>query len=153
MRPLAVVTSAFAGIAAAALTACAASAQTPASHPATVTISPAPATVTTSPPPPAQGQVIGSWSGSGSEHTPAFNVPSSGDYIVKWSYYGNEDKSFGITDPTNFIIQNTGDGLGMALPNDIAAQGHGSTEVTAGDGTDSFNVQAVGHWTITVLGA
>jgi hypothetical protein len=73
--------------------------------------------------------------------------------VVSWSYSGNVDNSFGTSQPSNFAIQNTGDGMGLGLPNDIAASGHGSTEVTGASGTESFNVQAVGSWTITVKAA
>jgi hypothetical protein len=109
------------------------------------------ATATVSAPPPAPGTAIGTWSGTGNEATPAFNVPSSGDYIVTWSYYGNTDPSLG--GGTNFAVTENGGGSGGDLPNDIAASGSGSTEVTDVSGTDSFNVQAVGHWTLTVKSA
>jgi hypothetical protein len=105
-------------------------------------------TVTVSAPPPAPGTTIGKWSGTGHEATPAFNVPSSGAYIVIWSYYGNIDPSLG--GGTNFAIQENGQGSGGSLPNDIAASGSGSTEITGAPSTDSFNVTATGHWTITV---
>ena len=110
-------------------------------------------TVTDSPPPPAPGTRIGKWSGSGNQVTPAFTVPDDGNYIVTWAYHGNDDCSFGSCQGSNFAISNTGDGLGMGLPNDIAGSGSGSTEVTGGSGTDRFNVQATGHWTITVRSA
>ena len=119
----------------------------------TVTV-PGPAiTVTVSPPPPAAGAVIATFKGSGTENTGAFNVPKSGNYIVAWSYSGNVETSFGQSQPSNFIISETGSGMSLALPNDIAASGHGSTEVTGANGTDSFNVKAVGSWTITVRAA
>lgn len=112
---------------------------------------PGPATtVTASPPPPAAGAVIATFKGKGNENTGPFNVPDSGNYIVAWSYSGNVDTAFGSSQPTNFAIQETGDGMSLGLPNDIAASGHGSTEVTGASGTDSFNVQAAGSWTITV---
>jgi hypothetical protein len=110
-------------------------------------------TQTVSAPPPAPGATIGKWSGTGNQVTPAFNVPDSGNYIVTWSYYGNVDTSLGSSQATNFSIQETGGGSGGDLPNDIAASGSGSTEVTSASGTDSFNVQAIGHWTITVKSA
>lgn len=110
-------------------------------------------TVTVSPPPPAAGAKIGHWSGSGNQVTPAFDVPDGGSYIVTWSYYGNSDTSFGDSSPSNFSIQNTSDGYGQ-LPNDIAASGSGSTEITGVSGaTDRFNVGSVGHWSITVKAA
>jgi hypothetical protein len=117
---------------------------------------PAPAvtvTETVSPPPPAAGEKIATFKGSGNAVTPPFNVPDSGNYIVTWYYSGNVDTSFGNSQPANFSVANTGDGLGGDLPNDIAASGHGSTEVTGGTGTDRFNVQAAGSWTITVTAA
>lgn len=108
-------------------------------------------TVTASPPAPAAGAKIGSWSGSGDEVTPAFNVPGNGDYIVTWQYSGNSDSYGG----SNFTIDNTGSGLGMDLPNDIAGSGHGSTEITGASGTDRFNVQSLPacSWTISVKAA
>ncbi len=110
-------------------------------------------TVTVSPPPPAAGAKIGHWSGSGNQVTSAFNVPDGGNYIVTWSYYENNDTSFGDSSPSNFSIQNTSDGYGQ-LPNDIAASGSGSTEITGVSGaTDRFNVASVGHWSITVKAA
>lgn len=108
-------------------------------------------TTTVSAPPPAAGTTIGTWSGTGNEATPAFNVPGSGDYIVTWSYYGNTDPSIG--GGTNFAITENGEGSGGDLPNDIAESGSGSTEVTNAPGTDSFDVEAAGHWTITVKSA
>lgn len=107
-------------------------------------------TVTVSPQPPGPGSKIGHWSGTGNQVTPAFNVPDGGSYVVIWTYYGNNDTSFGDSQPTNFSIQNTSDGSGQ-LPNDIAASGSGSTEITGVSGsTDRFNVEAAGHWSITV---
>lgn len=104
-------------------------------------------------PPPAPGQEITTFNGTGNENTPAFNVPASGDYVVAWTFSGNAD-SFG-GGGSNFIIDNTGSGLGFGLANDIATSGHGSTEVTGGSGTDSFNVQAAdsASWTLTVTAA
>lgn len=113
-------------------------------------------TVTASPPAPSTGQVIGKWSGSGNEHTPEFTPPDSGNYVVSWQYSGNVDTSFGDSQATNFTIENTNsDAFGSSLPNDIAASGHGSTEITGADGPDSFNVQSASgcKWTITVTGA
>lgn len=111
------------------------------------------ATATVSAPPPLPGATIGTWSGSGNEVTPAFNVPDSGDYIVAWSYYGNVDTSLGSSDPANFAISENGSGDGGNLPNDSATSGSGSTEVIGASGSDSFNVEAAGHWTITVKAA
>lgn len=112
-------------------------------------------TVTESPPPPAAGTEIGTWSGTGNQVTPPFDVPGSGNYIVTWTYSGNTDTSFGGNSPDNFSIQNTDDGYGN-LPNDIASSGHGSTEITSSTAsTARFNVQANGNarWTITVKSA
>lgn len=101
---------------------------------------------------PAPGSVIAKYSGRGNEATPHFKVPSDGVYDVSWSYYGNVDNSLGESVPDNFNIMNTGDGMAMGLPDDVKSSGSGSTEVTGGDGTDSFNVQSnsAAHWTITV---
>ena len=112
-------------------------------------------TVTASPPPPATGQQIARFHGTGTEVTPAFNVPNDGNYIVTWKYSGNVDNSFGNTQATNFSIQENGNGMGLGLPNDIATDGHGSTQVTGASGTDSFNVQAGSgaSWTITITAA
>ena len=109
--------------------------------------------VTVSPPPPATGTTIATFRGSGNENTGSFNVPDSGNYLVAWSYRRNNECSLGSCQATNFSISETGSGLGGDLPNDIAASGHGSTEVTGVSGTDRFNVQAVGSWTITVKAA
>lgn len=105
-----------------------------------------------SPAAPAPGTVIAKYSGRGNETTSHFKVPSNGVYDVSWSYYGNVDNSFGQSMPDNFNIQNTGDGMGLDLPNDVKASGSGTTEITDADGTDSFNVQSnsAAHWTITV---
>jgi hypothetical protein len=112
---------------------------------------PAPVTVTPTPTQPASGTVLGTWSGSGNAVTPPFTIPDSGNYIVSWQYSGNIDPSVG--GGTNFSIQNTNSSaLSTSLPNDIASSGHGSTEVTGGQGTESFNVQSASgcQWTITV---
>jgi hypothetical protein len=107
-------------------------------------------TVPSSPPP--AGTRIGMWSGSGNENTPAFTAPASGDYVVSWTYSGNDDPSSGGA--TNFAIMATdSNAQALDLPNDIAASGSGSTEVTGASGTESFNVQAAGSWTITVTSA
>lgn len=108
-------------------------------------------TVTVQAPPPAPGQKITTFNGSGNENTGAFNVPASGSYVVSWQFSGNADSGGG----SNFIISNTGSGEGLGLANDIATSGHGSTEVTGGSGTDSFNVQAAdsASWTLTVVAA
>lgn len=103
-------------------------------------------------PPPPAGATIGTWSGSGNENTPAFYAPQSGDYVVSWSYYGNTDPSVG--GGANFIISATDSNANaLGLPNDIASSGSGSTEVTGASGSESFNVQAIGTWTITVKSA
>lgn len=109
-------------------------------------------TVTVTAPPPPVGSVIGNWSGTGNQVTPAFNAPASGDYIVSWSYSGNVDPTIG--GGTNFAITATdSSATALGLPNDIAASGSGSTEVTGASGVESFNVQAAGQWTIKVVSA
>lgn len=110
-------------------------------------------TETVAPAPPPAGSVIGTFRGSGNQVTRAFNVPDSGDYIVTWTYSGNADDSLGSSSPSNFIVTETGDGVGLGLPNAIGISGSGSTEVTGADGTDSLNVQAAGQWVITVKSA
>jgi hypothetical protein len=105
-------------------------------------------TVTASPPPPAAGTVIRTFSGSGNEVTPKFSVPADGSFTVAWSYYGNSD-SYG---PSNFSVTDNGGGFGD-LPNDIAASGSGSTQVNNASAADSLNVQAAGHWTLTLRAA
>jgi hypothetical protein len=108
-------------------------------------------TVTVSPPPPAAGSVIGTFSGTGNQVTKAFNVPSDGNFVVQWKYSGN---IFGGGDDsgTNFIVADV-DNDGDSLPNSIGVSGSGSTEVTGASGTDAFNVQATGNWTLTVISA
>jgi hypothetical protein len=109
-------------------------------------------TVTVAPPPPPPGTPLGRWSGSGSQVTPAFNAPSNGDYIVSWTFSGNTDPSFGGA--ANFIINaNDQQADAFSLPNVIAANGSGSTEVTGATGVESFSVQADGSWTIKVTTA
>jgi hypothetical protein len=109
-------------------------------------------TVTVPAPPPPTGTTIGNWSGTGNQVTPAFNAPASGDYIVSWSYSGNVDPTIG--GGTNFAITATdSSATALGLPNNIAASGSGSTEVTGASGVESFNVQATGQWTIKVVSA
>ena len=119
----------------------------------TVTVSPSPSviTVTASPAQPPAGTKLGSWSGSGNQNTPPFSAPASGDYVVKWTFSGNTD-SFG--NGSNFIINDTdSQAQSFGLPNAIGGSGSGSTEVTGASGTESFNVQSAGSWTITVTSA
>ena len=98
------------------------------------------------------GTTIAGYSGSGNENTGSFSVPSSGDYVVSWSYYDNTDPSIG--GGTNFTISATNSaGMTGNYPNDIQSSGSGSTEDTGISGTQSFNVQATGHWDITVKSA
>jgi hypothetical protein len=119
---------------------------------ATVQVAGPTVTQTASAPPPAAGTKLGSWSGSGNQVTPAFNAPASGDYIVSWTFSGND--ADGISGGDNFIISATDSGAdALSLPNAIATSGSGSTEVTDASGTESFNVQATGSWTITVTSA
>lgn len=100
------------------------------------------------------GTVIAVFHGSGNQNTGSFAVPSSGDYIIKWSYSGNDDCSFGSCQAGNFTVQDTNNsGLSGNTPNDIATSGSGSTEDTGMSGNQSFNVQAYGSWTITVESA
>jgi hypothetical protein len=118
----------------------------------TVTV-PGPATtVTVTAPPPAAGTAVGKWSGTGNQNTPAFSAPASGNYIVTWTYSGNVDPAIG--QGTNFAITLTDQSAtALGLPNDIAASGSGSTEVTGASGVESFNVEAAGNWTIKVVTA
>jgi hypothetical protein len=107
-------------------------------------------TVTVPAPPPAAGQQVGSWSGTGNQVTPAFNVPSSGNFIVKWTYSNNTQDGMA----TNFSFSDTANSFSGNTPNDIASSGEGSTEFTQVTATtDAFNVQAAGDWTITVTAA
>lgn len=110
-------------------------------------------TQTVAPPPPAAGTLLATFKGSGTETTPAFNVPSSGDYVVSWTFSGNDSQGTG---GDNFIMSATSQDVeAMSLPNDIASAGHGSTEITGDSGTDSFNVQAddTASWTVKVVSA
>lgn len=100
------------------------------------------------------GTVVAKYSGSGNEVTGSFTVPSTGDYIVSWNYSGNYDTSLGDDSATNFsITPNNNSGEAGSEPNDIAASGSGSTEDTGMSGTQSFNVQAAGSWSVTVTSA
>lgn len=98
------------------------------------------------------GTMIADYSGSGNQNTGSFQAPASGDYIVKWTYSGDND---GTGSGGNFAISatdNSADAIG--LPNDIGFSGSGSTEVTSASGTESFNVQeSAGSWTVTVISA
>lgn len=98
---------------------------------------------------PRPGSVIARFHGHGNFTTRHFKVPANGVYDLSWRYSGNSDSSFGQTMPDNFIISNTGDGMGET-PNDVAASGSGSTEVTGATGTDSFNVQSGANSTVTI---
>jgi hypothetical protein len=118
----------------------------------TVTVPGPTTTQTVSPPPPPAGTQIGTWSGTGNQVTPAFNAPTSGDYIVKWTFSGND--ADGAAGGDNFIISATDSSAeALGLPNTIATSGSGSTEVTEASGVETFNVQATGSWTITVTSA
>lgn len=100
------------------------------------------------------GTTIASYSGTGNQVTGSFTVPSSGDYIVAWRYWGNNDCSLGSCSASNFSISDTNTGgLPGNTPNDIASSGSGSTEDTGMSGGQSFNVGALGSWTITVKSA
>lgn len=97
------------------------------------------------------GTTIARYSGSGNQNTGTFQAPDSGDYVVKWSYSGNFDS---LGQGSNFIMGNTDQSAeSMGLPNDIGGSGSGSTEVTGASGPESFNVQASGYWTVTVISA
>jgi hypothetical protein len=107
-------------------------------------------TETAAPPTPATAL---DFTGHGTEVTPAFSVPTSGDYIVTWTFNGNGD---GYGNAGNFIAGLTDSSvLAFSLPNDIASSGSGSTEVTGDTGTDSLNVQSEdgSTWTIKVIAA
>lgn len=113
-------------------------------------------TQTVAPPAPPAGTSVGTYTGHGNETTEAFNVPDSGDYLVSWTYSGNVDASFGDSSPDNFSASMTGPGgFSGDMPNDIAASGSGSTEVTGDSGVESINVEANGaaSWTFTVTSA
>jgi hypothetical protein len=119
---------------------------------ATVQVADPTVTQTVSAPPPPPGTKIGSWSGAGNQVTPAFHPPSSGDYIIAWSFSGNDTD--GASGGDNFIISDTDSAaVALSLPNTIATSGSGSAEVTGASGSESFNVQATGTWTITVVSA
>lgn len=109
------------------------------------------ATATVTAPPPPQGAVTNTFPGSGNQVTPSFNVPADGNYIVTWTFSGNTDPTLG--NPSNFIIQETGGGDALGLPNVVQSSGSGSTEVTGAGSTDRLNVQAAGQWTITIRSA
>jgi len=105
--------------------------------------------VTVLEPAPPDGGVIGTYRGAGSQVTPEFNVPDSGDYIVAWSFSGNADSS----GPSNFIVTEAGPGTDTGLPNVIGVKGSGSTEVLGAGPTDRLSVQAAGSWTIVIKSA
>jgi hypothetical protein len=96
------------------------------------------------------GTTVANYSGSGTQATGSFSVPGSGDYLVKWSYSGNNDCSLGSCQASNFAITETGSTTSGNMPNEIQASGSGSTEVTGDSGNEAFNVQSAGSWTITV---
>jgi hypothetical protein len=105
-------------------------------------------------PAPMQGSTIKKFTGSGNQVTPEFNVPSDGNYIVKWQFSNNNDTMGGGA--TNFIISTTGtDDSTSGLANDIASQGSGSGEVQMAGSTDSLSIQASdsASWTVTVVAA
>lgn len=98
------------------------------------------------------GTVIATYSGTGTEATGKFNVPASGDYVVKWSYSSNTDPSIG--GGSNFSITPiSSSGMSGNYPNDIAKSGSGSTEDTGMSGGQAFNVMATGYWKVTVISA
>lgn len=119
----------------------------------TVTVPGPTVTVTVSPPPPPTGATLLKYSNSGNQVTPEFTVPDPGDYIVKWTYSGNDTD--GSSQGDNFIMNEDdgNDSNALGLPNAIGTSGNGSTEVTNDAGTHTFNVQATGNWTVTVISA
>ena len=94
------------------------------------------------------------FSGSGTEVTPSFTATGNGDYIVYWTFAGNDSSGIG---GDNFIMNEDGgrDFNALGLPNDIQASGSGSTEVTDDAGMHTFNVQAdqTADWTVKVVSA
>jgi hypothetical protein len=120
--------------------------------PGPVRVIPGPTVTKTAPPPaPQAGQIIATYHGNGNDVTPEFNVPADGNYLVTWQFSDNGD-GFGNGD--NFIIDNTGDGDGSSLANDIAISGHGTGEVQGAGSTDSLTVQSGDNcsWTLTIKG-
>jgi len=106
-------------------------------------------TVTVLEPAPPPGGTIATFRGTGSQVTPAFNVPDSTDFTIAWSFSGNADSS----GPSNFALS-AGSGLSIGLPNIIEAAGSGSALVTGAIGpTDLIDVQAAGSWTIVIKSA
>jgi hypothetical protein len=103
-------------------------------------------------PAPTEGTLL-DFSGNGSEVTPSFTVGGDGDYTVSWTFSGNSDPSFG--NASNFIMQEDGgsDVSALDLPNVIETSGSGSTGVADDAGPHTFNVQATGSWTVTVVSA
>jgi hypothetical protein len=99
-------------------------------------------------PAPAKPVVLLGQTGTGTQVTRSFHS-ASGTYKVVWVYSNNGDQ-YG---PSNFIMSEDGgnDFNALSLPNDIAAHGQGSTEITDDPGTHTFNVQATGTWAVTVV--
>lgn len=113
-------------------------------------------TKTVAPAPPAAGTTLLDFSGKGSEVTPAFSVSGDGDYILSWTFSGND--SSGTPDGDNFIVNENdpnSDGFAANLPNLIQSSGSGSTGVNGDTGTHSFSVQADAGctWTLKVVTA
>lgn len=118
----------------------------------TVTVPGPTITQTVSAPLPPAGTKLHTFHGTGNQVTPAFNAPSSGDYIVSWTYSGNDTD--GVSGGDNFIISDTDSSAeALGLPNTIGTSGSGSTEVTGASGVESLNVQATDSWTITITSA
>jgi hypothetical protein len=107
-------------------------------------------------PAPTEGTLL-NFTGTGTEVTPSFTVAGSGDYIVSWTYSGNDSQGTG---GDNFIVSESTAGSGqdssaLSLPNDIQTSGSGNTEVDGDTGSHTFSVQAdpTCSWTIKVVSA
>jgi hypothetical protein len=94
-------------------------------------------------PPPTEGTLL-NFTGSGTEVTPSFTVAGSGDYVVSWTFSGNDSQGNG---GDNFVVSENTAGSGqdtnaLSLPNVIQTSG-------------SFSVQAdpTCAWTLTVKSA
>jgi hypothetical protein len=107
-------------------------------------------------PPPTEGTLL-NFTGSGTEVAPSFNVAGSGDYIVSWTFSGNDSQGTG---GDNFIVSENTAGSGqdsnaLSLPNVIQSSGSGNTEVDGDTGSHTFSVQAdpTATWTMKVVSA
>ena len=107
-------------------------------------------------PPPTEGTLL-NFTGSGTSSTPTFTVAGDGDYIVSWTFSGNDSQGTG---GDNFIVGENTAGSGqdtnaLSLPNVIQASGSGNTTVSGDQGVHTFSVQADqgATWTIKVVSA